>query len=712
MRKFSIIIIIITVFTYTEPYKIAMLVGIDDYKYLENKKLYGCENDVDLASKTLAEYFEFSQKDLIVLKGVNATQKKIMNSFVFVLEKIKKFREEQAKSEIQFFLLWSGHGYQVKNLNPTEDIEVDGKDETLLAYDSQKNSAKTQIIDDQIDEFLTSLSKQNVYSTIIFDTCHSGSATKTLTKIRGLPPTEGLPSQKIAKSEFHPAIPRTIFISACLSYEKAPEFFDSSSQKHYGLLTYQLCRSLLQHIKHHKTITYKSLFDNLIAFYAEIIGAPTPTIEGDISREFLRNRKFSLNKNTMQVISTPFHEKSKADDYIHLSAGSILGITQGSIVGLMDSSGNITENGQVVGKHILCKISEVQIFYSTAKILTDKERRPYIDYVNNFAQDNAKMRDVTPGWQAVELFKNHNNEPLNLYLQQEFLKIVGKKKILRTGKINLCSRINQLLFSMEKQNIIAIVDVPEKAHVILRQGKAKASFYPKNDANFLRERFIQNASPESYEPIDGFSVISAKNTTVSDLKTVEKTLEQIKKIHNLLKTPSHQNNFTSLPKVYTIQQGKKVFLHDSIVKLKHGEKLYIELNNTEDFPIYASVVYISSDYSISVAGPLSPAYHTPSQQKSNFYYKDQRKIYVLENIEITTDKTQGQEWLLVFLSKNYVDLRELQTQGLLPKSNKKGELFSLQRLIAEFSSSTPRGQLSGTVEELWSIYKFSFRSVR
>jgi hypothetical protein len=121
---------------------------------------WGCESDVDNMERILKPLgFQIT-----CLKTAQATSAQVLQAL----------RESAAllKSGDLFVFYYSGHGGQQPDfLSATKD-ELDGKDETLLAYDRE-------IIDDELNEIWLSLAK-GVRVVMISDSCNSGTNYKNI----------------------------------------------------------------------------------------------------------------------------------------------------------------------------------------------------------------------------------------------------------------------------------------------------------------------------------------------------------------------------------------------------------------------------------------------------------------------------------------------------------------------------------------------------
>ncbi len=140
---------------------LALLVGLrkvdaDKYNGWNGENgCWGCELDVDNMERILtAQGFQIT-----VLKTAEATHDNIV-------EKLR-FAATSLTADDIFVFYYSGHGGQQPDLESLVEDELDGKDETLVAYDRQ-------IIDDELNEIWLSVTP-GARIVMISDSCNSGS---------------------------------------------------------------------------------------------------------------------------------------------------------------------------------------------------------------------------------------------------------------------------------------------------------------------------------------------------------------------------------------------------------------------------------------------------------------------------------------------------------------------------------------------------------
>lgn len=233
--------------------KIALLVGINDYKSNDISDLRGCENDVMQVKNLLVGKFEFPDTNVITLLGTQATHAQIVKAIKeHLIDKAKAYKEATGKKAIVVFD-YSGHGSQVPD---TSGDELDGRDETIVPQDSLK--PEDDITDDELNGLFTELAKVTDNVTYIFDSCHSGTVTKGTGQPRiverNLPPVA-------ARGTGGDTEENTAFalITGCRSDQRSYEFEENG--KFYGTLTYFLTR--IANASGDEGLTYRDLMDQL-----------------------------------------------------------------------------------------------------------------------------------------------------------------------------------------------------------------------------------------------------------------------------------------------------------------------------------------------------------------------------------------------------------------------------------------------------------------
>lgn len=161
--------------------KKAVCIGINNYPGSHND-LNGCVNDMNDWADLLTNEFGF---DVSGLADAQATADAILSSLSALVD--------GASAGDSLVFTFSGHGSYV--LDGDSGDEADNYDETIVAYDRD-------IIDDEIRHVLDRLSA-DVNLTVISDSCHSGSVTRT-TLARSAPGNMLLESQHPKLARYMP----------------------------------------------------------------------------------------------------------------------------------------------------------------------------------------------------------------------------------------------------------------------------------------------------------------------------------------------------------------------------------------------------------------------------------------------------------------------------------------------------------------------------
>ena len=148
----------------------ALIVGVGDYQnYSDASDLPGARNDARGIYQVLTERWGFDEKNIRLLLDSAATRAAIQEGLTTWLPSVVR------PSDLVVFY-YAGHGGQSWD---QDGDETDGLDETICPTDALRGSTARDIKDDEIGAWLGALPTSNV--TVIFDSCHSGTATRALT---------------------------------------------------------------------------------------------------------------------------------------------------------------------------------------------------------------------------------------------------------------------------------------------------------------------------------------------------------------------------------------------------------------------------------------------------------------------------------------------------------------------------------------------------
>jgi len=146
----------------------ALVVGIDVYQDPRVPPTPGAKEDALAMVSLLQGTFDFPGDSVRVLLDDQATADRILREF-------ETWLIEGTDPGDRVFFFYAGHGSQLKDDNGDEK---DTYDETLAPFDVVPGGSEGQIRDDRIDALIARLSGRR--SVLVFDSCHSGTLTRSL----------------------------------------------------------------------------------------------------------------------------------------------------------------------------------------------------------------------------------------------------------------------------------------------------------------------------------------------------------------------------------------------------------------------------------------------------------------------------------------------------------------------------------------------------
>jgi hypothetical protein len=361
----------------------ALLIGANEYPNLDKQFwLKGPANDVKLVATylTTAAPVPFEAGNVTLLSdgiegAIAPTIGAIRTAFADLTAKV------QPGDFV--YLHFSGHGSQAPALNP--DDELDGLDEMFLPVDigpwsDTVGTVSNALVDDEIGTLLDGLRAKGADVWVVFDACHSGTATRAAPSgdeevaTRQLSPEAlGVPTDAIDAAQTR-ALPK----SAGADPRKRAEAPLASTGKGGSLVAFfaaqtdevtpekRLPRGKPDRVAQ-GVFTY-ALFEALAEFpgasYAQIgqevlrkysvgnLARSTPMFEGDLD-----NTVFSGEAGP-RVAQWP---ATASDEGLTVAAGTLHGLSEGSVMAVMATAADATE--AAIG---FVKVSAVDTFSATA----------------------------------------------------------------------------------------------------------------------------------------------------------------------------------------------------------------------------------------------------------------------------------------------------------------------------------------------------------
>lgn len=273
--------------------RLALLIGIDDYRGEDLNPLKGCVNDIQSLAALLHEKFDFA---VACLYDQQATRQAILSAMQNLLD--------VAGDGAQVVFGWSGHGSRL--------TLADGSfHETLVPCDSRRIgwSGNRDITDRELYGWVCRITdKKDLGLTLIIDGCRAGGAIRDLQpRPRGataettsvkmaaeksafLPVT--FDRTQVCQSGWLPVSQRYTLLAACLSEEYCREVEDPRTLQKRGLFSYHLQNALAAQ---REPLTWRDLFEKFSAAVTLHNSTQHPQLEGRIDRLVFEQQEFRPN---------------------------------------------------------------------------------------------------------------------------------------------------------------------------------------------------------------------------------------------------------------------------------------------------------------------------------------------------------------------------------------------------------------------------------
>lgn len=148
----------------------ALLVGINDYPSHVGR-LYGCLNDVQHVHEYLLDMCDRSRLHVETLLDSDANRRN-------VVDQIQTHLGRAGKDDVVVFH-YSGHGARSRSASQFRQFFPDGWDEGLVCHDS-RDPGGFDLADKELAVLLAEVARNDPHLAVIFDCCHSGSATRNV----------------------------------------------------------------------------------------------------------------------------------------------------------------------------------------------------------------------------------------------------------------------------------------------------------------------------------------------------------------------------------------------------------------------------------------------------------------------------------------------------------------------------------------------------
>jgi hypothetical protein len=353
----------------------ALLIGANQYPALEERWwLKGPANDVQL----VATYLTTEAPVPFAAENVTVLSDGVAGADAPTLEAIRgAFAELTAEVRPGDFvyLHFSGHGTQAPALDPS--TELDGLDELFLPVDvgpwsDQVGAVENALVDDEIGALIDGLRAKGANVWAVFDSCHSGTATRAVdsaedeVRVRQLPPDAlGIDVDAVEVSRsvdprateapFDAGSGEGSFVAffAAQTNEVTPEKNlpkGKPGRKPQGVFTWTLMETLAEY----PNATYGQIGQEVLRRYAvKNMAKSTPLFEGDLDQVVFGGEGGAR-------VSQWQAEVSEAGFVI--PAGTLHGLSEGAVLAVMGSAA--AADGDALG---YVELTSVETFSSVGQ---------------------------------------------------------------------------------------------------------------------------------------------------------------------------------------------------------------------------------------------------------------------------------------------------------------------------------------------------------
>jgi Caspase domain len=270
--------------------KRAVLIGINAYQDPNVSDLAGCVNDIELVTDVLTTHHGFDEGEITKLVDPDNTRDQIFAA----LDELVDATQDGDVAVVYY----SGHGSQAPDDSGDEDSA--GYDETIVPADSGRSDdfPVRDIIDDELNSFVTALAMKTEHATFVFDSCHSGSVDRgdlprigeKVTNIRAIVPADRAPEgerriRREAAGEHGKRSAtgileqgRYVLIAGCKDDQTSKETVFEG--RRHGALTYYLMLALGSG----QEMTVKQAFDEAVEGVTNSVREQDPVLEGPDDR--------------------------------------------------------------------------------------------------------------------------------------------------------------------------------------------------------------------------------------------------------------------------------------------------------------------------------------------------------------------------------------------------------------------------------------------
>jgi Caspase domain len=557
----------------------ALLIGIDYYQPNPHfNSLRGAVRDIDKVAAYLDTSLKIPSEQITRLTSpipdtnsnadVRAARQEQSPTYRNIVKAFDSITEGANAGDL-VYIHYSGHGGRVKTIY--SDLKGEGQfDECLVPMDVGDDGYYLR--DVEMNTLLKRMTDKGLIVTVIFDSCHSGGATRGDGDVRGardgqvdtndrpldstvadraeLLANWRVTTQNSNKDGWLPNRKDYVFLGACRPTELAYEAAFGTGTERNGALTYWMLDTLNAVPT---GLTYQALYDR---------------VTGQIQSKFPNQLPMLLGKGDRLV----FGSEIKPVQYsltvvnvmpgqITLNGGLVQGLSRGARFALYPVGSNFADKQKRLA---VVEIIDLQASTATAKILTAEE-----------SGVAAVIEQIEPGLPAVM-----ESEPVNLkHRVRLFSKEVGEKEEQLPPELadKQAAALDRVRQAMQSNGWVIEIEGDESGHYQVAVGR-------KGEYEISRLTPIDNLTP----------ALSIDDPESADL--VVKRLVHLAKYKSIEALDNPESKLSI--EFELLDENKQPFPDRNNIKLKSGT-VYLRVKNNDAQPLNIAILDLEATWEIS-----------------------------------------------------------------------------------------------------------------
>ncbi|MEI2582240.1 caspase family protein [Scytonema sp. PRP1] len=663
----------------------ALLIGIDRYEPNNlYKNLTGCVGDIDLVADYLQKTLQVPSENIwkltspfeesSILSEIRSVRKEVIPSYDNIVNAFKEITET-ARSGEQVYIHYSGHGGRALTVYP--ELKGEGQDDESIVPVDVGSSGNRYLRDVEIATLMKRLTDKGCIVTVIFDSCHSGGATRGDCAIRGSE-TDGIDTAPRSRdslvasreellnnwrilTQTDPEIstgwlPKTqdyVFLAACRPSEYAYEYAVNGGKRN-GALTYWTIDTLTSSTS---GLTYRSLYNRVKGMVQSKFPQQLPMLTGNSDRLVFGNKKEFL-PYAVNVVKVDENQQR-----ITLEAGLAQGLSQGTRFAIYPLN----------AKDFADKTQQIAIAEITDELQADKSTARILDAA---AGGIAVKGKIEPGATAVMLAA-----PVDLI-----------RKVRLFPEKQAGDKENELPSDLVNKQTEAL----EKVRQAIAGNGWVVEVKDREEAHYQ----VAVGRDGEYEicigmPVKNLYPILKINDSQAPKKVVER-LVHLAKYQSVQALDNPASELTDYVEFQLCNQNKQPFPDSDNITLKPGEISYLRVKNTYYKPLNIAVLDLEPTWEISQI-PIQ------GDDSSFFALQPNQEVYTKLRFRLPGEGyQQAKETLKIFATKGLTNFQWLKLPSLARGLETRGDLNSQLREKAEELRTRGNAQIINPLNNLLS----------